>query len=1230
MRRLLLFKITFVLAVLLALIVATPAFSSGVVTGDGSWQWSNPTPQGNTMKSVSFIDANNGWAAGIAGTILKTTNGGASWSTEVPSITCGASPVIGSGCNLSGVSFVDANNGWAVGDYGTLWHTSNGGASWTSQTSNLPAAGCSGGGSCQSTSLSDVHFFDLNTGIATASGYAFGTTDGGVTWVLVSGVSTDYLSSVQMTDSTHAVAVGNLGTVYKISRSGGAWTAVKQTGGGIPSATDLRAVYFTDVNHGLAVGSTKLWRTVDGGANWQQNTASATTNFWGVTVVGNTFVATGDNGTILTRNSVSNWTDSMDTVIAGMNASPAASNTTSRLYAVAFPSGSSTGYAAGAGGEVIKSIDTGANWTIKAGASDKSYSGASFINDTTGWVVADNGSILKTTDAGSSWASDSSGIDPATSLQGVQFLDATTGFAVGNAGGIGVAYKYSSGTWSHMTMPAGVASLWNVHMTSATAGWAVGRVTGGAPTGVALRTADGSTWSFAGTGIGTDVELYGIDSTDAATNGWAVGQKANGDGGIGILYKYSGGTWTATEKSDVNFFTSIDMVNGSTGYAVGYFSDITGPAGKGYKTIDGGATWTAMTMNTSKLLSEVSFLDANTGFAAGEGGRVVKTINGGTTWTSESVGTSTSLSMVTVVPSTWSATGYLALTGGSNAAILRSPMPPEVASVSTSGVPVNPASNISATFDKGLNGATVTGSSFTIKRHSDSAPVAGAVSYDAGSFTATFDPSANLDYATTYDATLTTTITDSAGDHMVQAYNWSFATSRAYYWTWYDSQSAGAKDWVLMANPFGSGKTLNFSLSIAGNPMDLSQDNNGVVGPGQSIAPEYDTVIGGPVVASSLTGDKGITSQRIIWANNSLEEVLGTDAAKLSNHFWWTWYDEENGSGFKNWILIANPSDSATVYYRIKIAGASPAGSAAGQPTGTLTPGQSITPRFPGTKNGPVEVQAWSDSLDGSVPAKVMASQRVLSNANTAFNEVPGIPDSELTNHYLWTWYDNAGARDWVLVANPATNADGSLNSDAMFYEIWIGGTKQADDITGGGGYGPGTIAPGANITPRFNLPAEGPVEVKTYKDAGHTVALRSIASQRVIWGPSFEEVPGYNYSALTSDYHWTWYDQSTSSMRNWVLIANPTGSTVRAQVLIAGVPQVNTIPGDPNNGSNFFDIPTGQNVTPWFDTQIGGPVEVRGYTPGGSWPANQQNVMTSQRVLYNGFFNETLGTVLN
>ncbi|MFQ5627692.1 MAG: WD40/YVTN/BNR-like repeat-containing protein [bacterium] len=48
-------------------------------------QLSIPTTQ--TMRSIHFFDANTGWAVGENGLILATTDGGASWSPETSGVT---------------------------------------------------------------------------------------------------------------------------------------------------------------------------------------------------------------------------------------------------------------------------------------------------------------------------------------------------------------------------------------------------------------------------------------------------------------------------------------------------------------------------------------------------------------------------------------------------------------------------------------------------------------------------------------------------------------------------------------------------------------------------------------------------------------------------------------------------------------------------------------------------------------------------------------------------------------------------------------------------------------------------------------------------------------------------------------------------------------------------------------------------------------------------------------
>ena len=142
------------------------------------WFWQNPIPQGNSLGAVTFSDGNTGTAVGYLGTILRTTNGGATWTSQSSGTTN----------DLLGVSFTDANTGTAVGSSGTIRRTTNGGTTWTGQTSGT------------STQLSAVSFSDANNGTAVGGGGTILTSQEGIAWI----------SRIPMTDAAlGAIAYGN-------------------------------------------------------------------------------------------------------------------------------------------------------------------------------------------------------------------------------------------------------------------------------------------------------------------------------------------------------------------------------------------------------------------------------------------------------------------------------------------------------------------------------------------------------------------------------------------------------------------------------------------------------------------------------------------------------------------------------------------------------------------------------------------------------------------------------------------------------------------------------------------------------------------------------------------------------------------------------------------------------------------------------------------------------------
>jgi Ice-binding-like/Bacterial Ig-like domain len=81
---------------------------------------------------------------------------------------------------------------------------------------------------------------------------------------------------------------------------------------------------------------------------------------------------------------------------------------------------------------------------------------------------------------------------------------------------------------------------------------------------------------------------------------------------------------------------------------------------------------------------------------------------------------------------------------------------------------------VSATFSEAMSPATISTTSFTLK--AAGVAVAGAVSYSSTGSVATFTPTANLVFGTTYTATITTAATDVSGNALAANFVWTFTT----------------------------------------------------------------------------------------------------------------------------------------------------------------------------------------------------------------------------------------------------------------------------------------------------------------------------------------------------------------------------------------------------------------------------------------------------------------------
>jgi len=104
-------------------IVAVGDFGIVLVSSDGGETWTQArVPTRSMLTGVWFHDADLGWAVGHDASILKTTDGGATWRLVnfQPDLLL----------PLFDVWFADASNGMAIGPYGFVLKTSDGGETW--------------------------------------------------------------------------------------------------------------------------------------------------------------------------------------------------------------------------------------------------------------------------------------------------------------------------------------------------------------------------------------------------------------------------------------------------------------------------------------------------------------------------------------------------------------------------------------------------------------------------------------------------------------------------------------------------------------------------------------------------------------------------------------------------------------------------------------------------------------------------------------------------------------------------------------------------------------------------------------------------------------------------------------------------------------------------------------------------------------------------------------------
>ncbi|MBI2263915.1 MAG: hypothetical protein HYU64_01880 [Armatimonadetes bacterium] len=336
--------------------------SSGGTGGPSPGPTPTPTPlPTHDLLSVSLhANASNAIAVGKSGVILRSTDGGATW-TDVSS-----AAVTGS-VNLWAVS-IGNSIALVSGDSGRILRSTDLGSNWTRiQGAANPFDGLA-------ISLMGIGVKQAADNNAVVVGSAqvnqqniLRSTDGGQTWLgpINSGTNKS-LSWVAYSTSLRVLAVGAVQdsgvSALDVSVNDGAnWqlSGAAAFTGGAPAANLEGAAFFTDTEAIIVGVGGIVYRSVDGGVSWSKILNVPTVNDLNSVDYGSTktiVVAVGANGTILRS------TDAGNSWISITGAANPLTGTATVLYGVSLAD-DLKGVAVGSGGTILRTTDGGTTWT---------------------------------------------------------------------------------------------------------------------------------------------------------------------------------------------------------------------------------------------------------------------------------------------------------------------------------------------------------------------------------------------------------------------------------------------------------------------------------------------------------------------------------------------------------------------------------------------------------------------------------------------------------------------------------------------------------------------------------------------------------------------------------------------------------------------------------------------------------------------------------------------------
>jgi photosystem II stability/assembly factor-like uncharacterized protein len=573
-------------AALTAASLAATAAAAPVLTSQSGWSWGNPRPQGNELRALDFAGS-RGYAVGEFGTVLRTDDGGTNWSGVRTGIVD----------ELSRLRVLDADT-FVVGGGCTLLRSDDAGVTLRRLRFN-PSATCS-------SPLAAMHFANDNVGyLIRVDGSVLRTNDGGQRFASrttlppnAGGPPNDAWFTTQ---DSGVVLTGTdtLGRILRTTDGGDSWNQVATAGA-------LRGVHFVSATVGYAVGQNAVLKTDDGGATWTEvhdpsvplrSVRCADEQHCVVVGQGTQLLWTDDGFASL--NPAGTAGDAILLPLGGANAAAYASST--RAVSVG-------------GRDVTRTSDDGGKTysTVSAGIGGN-FTRLRLTSQSTVFAPGASGAVARTSDSGATWTR--VGVPTTNDITDVAFPTADLGYAVDSDGAV-FRTDDGGGSWA-------ILGESGVRPRAITASGDGNTVLLFGPTGIRRSANGGQNFDPVESAVVIRAGLNDVDRTsDNAI--FASGKRA-------IVFSTNEGSSWAAMRRPPGAIIDVDFVDRRTGY-------VLTSGGRLWRTTNRGARWTEILSLGQANAYELAFGDRSNGYLAVDGfggvgaGWLVHTSDGGASW----------------------------------------------------------------------------------------------------------------------------------------------------------------------------------------------------------------------------------------------------------------------------------------------------------------------------------------------------------------------------------------------------------------------------------------------------------------------------------------------------------------------------------------------------------------------------------------------------------------------